>query len=396
MTKPVSPAINREFASCFCEIEKKHLEIRKRLNSLTAHGEALEEMLANELTPFEDWRYPIMDRLGEITNDFNQLSKMKHQEFIRNSTYYEIVQEAPFYRRIMKKPNGYAGDAEMMSYIYRNAFEGETPFGKFLHKHAVSTKACQAVRNRKKYLTENILKKKKGKILSLAAGPSQEIKEVISSNQNNGFQFLALDHDLETVKKYRSRNNSSQFIYAVANAFQFISGNYFAARPREYLEKYCSPRTDFTGFQRIFSFIKYEIIELRHQRFDMIYSAGLYDYIKTFQLDDSKGTVALTRSLFDLLKNGGVLIVGNFNRNNPKDLVFVMEYVYDWQLYYRNRSELLEFARSIDEKDIKNIEIIEEPLGINYFLKIDQLLLLFVHYFQMEYQIQYKSCYCRD
>ena len=53
------------------------------------------------------------------------------------------------FRRIINKPNGYAGDAQMMTFIYRNQFEGKTPFGMFLHKHAVSTKACQAVRNRK-------------------------------------------------------------------------------------------------------------------------------------------------------------------------------------------------------------------------------------------------------
>ena len=76
--------------------------------------------------------------------------------------------------------------------------------------------------------------------------------------------------------------------------------------------------------------------------------------------------------MFDLLRSDGVLIVGNFNKNNPRDLVFVMEYVYDWQLIYRDREDLLEFARSIDEKKIKNIEIIEEPLGINYFLKVQK------------------------
>ena len=363
-------AIDKEFENLFQELEKKHLEIRSRLNSLSVDGDKLEKELEYELSSFEPWRFPIMDKLGEITGQFDKYNKNRHQAFIKKSEYYKAIQEAPFYWRIINKPNGYPGDAEMMSYIYRNTFEGNTPFGKFLHKHAVSTKACQAVRNRKKYLAEQILNRT-GKILSLAAGPSKEIREVMASS-NNGRQFLALDHDLETLMKYRLDGNSPQFTYALANAFQFISGNYFAARPRGIFEKYCSPRTDFTGFQKLFSFLKYEMIELKHQRFDMIYSAGLYDYIKTYQLDDSKGTVGLTKSLFDLLNPGGVLIVGNFNRNNPRDLVFVMEYVYDWQLIYRDRVDLMEFARSIDETEIKSIEIIEEPLGINYFLKIER------------------------
>ena len=366
----MNKAIKKEFKSLFHELETKHLDIRKKLNSLTVTGQALEEKLNEELESFESWRFPVMDKLGEITGEFTGAQKKRHQDYIRRSKYFEIIQEAPFYWRIINKPNGYPGDAEMMSYIYRDTFEGDTHFGKFLHKHAVSTKACQAVRNRKKYLAEQILQIN-GKILSLAAGPSKEIKEVISSN-GNGRQFLALDHDLETLKKYKSHEKSPQFIYALANAFQLISGNCFAVRPRNLFEKYCSPRTDFTGFQKLFSFIKYEMIELNYHSFDMIYSAGLYDYIKTFQLDDSKGTVGLTRCLFDLLRSGGTLIVGNFNKNNPRDLVFVMEYVYDWQLIYRDREDVLEFARSIDDKKIKSIDIIEEPLGINYFLKVQK------------------------
>lgn len=363
-------AIDKQFKSLFCDVEKKHLDMWKRLNAFTETGEVLEEKLHNEFSDFESWRYPVMDKLGEISQTFDSSQKTRHQEYIRNSKYFEIVQEAPFYWRIINKPNGYAGDAEMMSYIYRNSFEGDTPFGKFLHKHAVSTKSCQAVRNRKDYLTAKILDKK-GKILSLAAGPSKEIRDVMG-NGKNGHQFIALDHDLATLKKYRFPENSPHFTYALANAFQLISGNYFVARPRGIFEKYCSPRTDFTGLQKIFSFIKYEMIELKHYWFDMVYSAGLFDYITTFQLDDTKGTVGLTKNLFNLLNSGGVLIVGNFTKNNPRDLVFVMEYVYDWQLIYRDQVELMEFTRSIDTREIKNIEIIEEPLGINYFLKIEK------------------------
>ena len=289
---------------------------------------------------------------------------------IKNSKYIKIVQEAPFYWRIINKPNGYAGDAEMMCYIYRNDFEGDTPFGKFLHKHAINTKACQSVRNRKRYLAEQIVKTKGGNILSLAAGPAQEIKEILTNGNNNGYRFFALDHDLDTLKKYKHQEDSDAFTYALANAFQIISGNCTAFKPRKLFERYCYPRRDFRGVRKVFSSLKYNLIDLKAQQFDLIYSAGLYDYIETFQLDDSRGTVALTKNLFDLLREGGSLIVGNFNRNNPRDLRFVMEYIFDWQLIHRDQYEVMEFARSIDADKIKKIEIIEEPLGINYFLKI--------------------------
>jgi hypothetical protein len=80
----------------------------------------------------------------------------------------------------------------------------------------------------------------------------------------------------------------------------------------------------------------------------------------------------LTKNLFDLVKPGGSLIVGNFNHNNPRDLKFVMEYIYDWQLIYRGKYDMLELARAIPGEKIADIRIVEEDLGINYFLKIDK------------------------
>ncbi len=364
--------IDKGFKTLFSELEKRHIEIRKRVNSFTEKGDELEKRLSEEIEIFDPWRFYKMDRLGEITSNFDVEQKKAHQRFVQGTKYYKIVQEAPFYWRIINKPNGYAGDAEMMSFIYRNQFEGKTPFGMFLHKHAVTTKACQAVNNRKKYLTEQILKTNRGRILSLAAGPAQEIRDIIDKNKENTFKFLALDHDLDTLQRFNIPNKSPQFTYALVNAFQLIAGKYSVAKPRHFLEKYCYPRRDFAGLRKIFSSLKYEMIELQKEKFDLIYSAGLFDYIQTFPLDNSKGTVALTKNLFNIVKPGGSLIVGNFNHSNPRDLRFVMEYIYDWQLIYRDKLDMFEFAKTINENDIKDIQIVEEPTGINYFLKIDK------------------------
>ncbi len=364
--------IDDSFKTRFNELEKKHLEIRAKLNSFSENGNELEERLSEELIIFEPWRLHKMDQLAEITSKFDKKQKKAHIEFIKDTEYHKIVQEAPFYWRIINKPNGYAGDAEMMSFIYRNQFEGKTPFGMFLNKHATTTKACQSVRYRKDYLAEQILKTNGGQILSLAAGPAQEIREILVDKRRNGFQFLALDHDLDTLQRFNISNTSGQFTYALANAYQIINEKYHVVKPRNFMVKYCYPRRDFKGFRKIFSSLKYESIDLKNKEFDLIYSAGLYDYIKTNQLDDSKGTVALTKNLFNLLKPGGSLIIGNFNHNNPRDLKFVMEYIYDWQIIHRNRYDMFDFVRTISKNDIKDIRIIEEPMGINYFLKIDK------------------------
>ncbi|MCJ8499788.1 hypothetical protein [Desulfatitalea alkaliphila] len=362
--------LNPTFVKCFKELEAGHLALRHKLNKLTLKGDALEEKLARELTLFENWRIALMDPLGRIAESFHNGDAEPHRAFVRSSRYFEAVQEAPFYWQIINKPNGYAGDAQMMSFIYRNQFEGKTPFGMLLHKHAVSTKACQAVRNRKLFLTQEITKLNGGKVLSLAAGPAQEIRELLDVYTEDPYHFLALDHDMDTLKAYDISDREPRFKYALANAFQIISGNYMAARPRRLMVNFCSPRKDFRGLRFALSPLKYEMSYLKKESFDLIYSSGLYDYIKTFPLDDSKGTVALTRNLFELLRPGGSLVVGNFTFGNPVDLKFVMEYVYHWFLFYRDEQDMLEFARAIPEEQIEDIQVFKESLGINYFLKI--------------------------
>lgn len=365
-------SLSNEFVKIFDELEAGHLAMRDKLNSLTDKGSELEKRLTEELDPFEKWRFDLMDRLGFLTTQFQNGDDKVHRSFICESKYFHAVQEAPFYYRIINKPNGYAGDAQMMDFIYRNQFEGKTPFGMFLHKHAVSTKACQAVRNRKLYLTREIVKANGGSILSLAAGPAQEIRELLDVYRDDNSCFLALDHDMETLKTYDVSDREPRFKYALANAFQIIAGNYMTARPRKLMAQFCSPRKDFQGFRLVFNPLKYEMNYLQKGSFDLIYSSGLYDYIQTFPLDDSKGTVALTKNLFDLLKPGGSLIVGNFSQSNPQDLKFVMEYIYHWFLYHRDEQDILEFARAIPEEAIEDIRIVKESLGINYFLKIEK------------------------
>lgn len=362
--------INDRFKKLFNELESGHIDIRERVDSFTEEGCELESRLSAEIERFDTWRFQLMDALAEISDNFRPDQRKAHQHHIQTTRYYQIVQEAPFYWRIMNKPNGYPGDAHMMNYIYQNTFEGRTNFGRFLHKHAVSTKACQSVRNRKVCLIEQIQEIKGNKILSLAAGPAMEIREFLEKTPDNHLSFMALDHDMETLIKFRPANHNARFRYALANAFTLMAGNYQTAIPRDLMLRFCYPRRDFRGFRKIFVPLKYELVDLQPEDFDLVYSAGLYDYIKTYPLDDTKGTAGLTKNLFGLVKPGGKLIVGNFNYNNPRDLRFVMEYIYDWKLIYREESEMYEFLRAIPKSEIKDVQLITEPAGINYFLKI--------------------------
>ena len=111
--------IDKNFKTFFSELEKRHVEIRIKVNFFSTNGRELEGRLSEEIEIYEPWRLDIMSQLSAITSNFDDEQKKAYQKFIQDTKYYEIVQDAPFYWRIINKPNGYAGDAEMMNFIYR-------------------------------------------------------------------------------------------------------------------------------------------------------------------------------------------------------------------------------------------------------------------------------------
>jgi extracellular factor (EF) 3-hydroxypalmitic acid methyl ester biosynthesis protein len=366
--------IDPQFKNVFSDMENEYLLLRQKLNSVAERGNDLEDRLTEELACTDNLAsyHNQTAHLFDIAESFNTIEKESHRQFVRNSAFSKIIQEAPYYWRIINKPEGYTGDAEMMRIIYDSQFEGNTPFGMLMHKHATLCDACQAVRNRRHFLKQQI-HSKKGKILSIAAGPAMEMLDVLSTEQSKDtYHFHAFDHDIKTIQKVARQCSDPRLQYLVGNAFNLIKGNYKVAIPRKGMITFCQPRKDFKGINRFVSPVKYRFRSLEENNYDLVYSAGLYDYIKTYSNEHSKGTIALTEKLFRLVKPGGSLVIGNFSHKNPKDLKFVMEYICDWVLIHRTRQEMLDFAQTIPDREIRNIEVLEEPLGINYFLKIDK------------------------
>jgi extracellular factor (EF) 3-hydroxypalmitic acid methyl ester biosynthesis protein len=94
--------------------------------------------------------------------------------------------------------------------------------------------------------------------------------------------------------------------------------------------------------------------------FDAIYSSGLFDYLSA-----STATI-LTRNLFARLAPGGKLLVGNMVPENPGR--WIMEQHLDWHLTYRSRAEQLEIARRAAPN--AHVQILEEETGVNPFVEL--------------------------
>lgn len=357
--------VSNDVVAEFEKFKAWHFELKKSLDKLKlSDNEELE--LLNEILPKHKAAYFEKIRiLGLITKNYTKIQKKLFFNIISKSGLHEILKGAPYFYHSIFKPRGYPGDAEMMSLVYRNDFEGTDLFSKLMHKIGTDCDACVAIRNRKSLLHDSFFDLKEGKVLSLAAGPAQEIYEYTEKLDN--LDFLALDHDIETLKN--ASKNNRKLGYGIINAFHLIKGNKRYLVPRGNRLNRCNPKKDTKGIKQLLLPLKYSVNNLKDDEFDLIYSAGLFDYIKTFE-DQRKGTIALTKELFDSLKPGGRMLIGNISPELSIGVKWAMECLCDWYLIHRTKEEVLQFASSIPKDRIASIDVVSEETGVNWFLDI--------------------------
>lgn len=251
-----------------------------------------------------------------------------------------FVQQAPFVRRTNQKPRGYQGDSEMMRMIYANDWQGPTLLGKLMHKYFISVPAAEAVRNRRALIAEDMRASaersptKPIEVLSVACGPAQEVADIFRTHDDfSSFKVTLLDQDPE----------------ALSEAEQNIQRAESRSRGKANVQY---------EKQSIGALLRPGATRERLGTFDFIYSMGLYDY-----LDEATAT-KLTSALFDMLKPGGTLLLGNYS-SRCSDAV-MMEYWLDWPLVYRNEEE---FARLLSPSRSQDVTVGFESAGVQMFLR---------------------------
>jgi hypothetical protein len=98
----------------------------------------------------------------------------------------------------------------------------------------------------------------------------REIEEVLCQESTDGsYRFLALEHDIKSLRHVRLRLPDDRLQYGIANAFQIIKKNYAVAFPRDYALMRCNPRNDFKRFSKFLAPMKYKVSRLTGQSFDL-------------------------------------------------------------------------------------------------------------------------------
>lgn len=300
-------------------------------------------LIKTEEQKFKNFLDEKLAELELLVKDFNTEEHQCHGFYFRKQLWNFLLC-SPLMARSNLKPMGYSGDSEIMKMIYLNDLLGDSTFSKLLYKHGVDHTAAQSVRNRIILIVKLIKDFQKNayaplldklKILSVGSGPAFEMLDIFKSFHDcNKYYFSLLDQDPKALSEATTLIQTIEKELKAKIDVDLIKG---------------SIRT--TIFSRLF----------KHKwgQFDIIYSLGLFDY-----LSSTVAKAVITR-LFQMLKPGGEMVIGNFHTSNPSR--YYMEYWCDWVLNLRTEEEFIELSADIPSA---NRSIIFEDTGSQMFLHI--------------------------
>lgn len=224
------------------------------------------------------------------------------------------------------KPYGYAGDFQIIDYIYTFKKSQKKEFvnwDNYFHQHS----APQAVRNRKDFFVAEIsrhLRNRPISLLNVASGPGRDLNEIYEQLESpNNLTTTCVDLDERAIQYAKT-----------------VCGNYL--QQIEFVHK---------------NILRYKT----RKKFDVIWSAGLFDYF------NDKAFILALKMFQCWLAPEGEIIVGNFSTYNPSRAY--MEIFGEWYLIHRSFDELIRLSKEAGFS-ASSIRVEKEPLGVNLFLRL--------------------------
>jgi extracellular factor (EF) 3-hydroxypalmitic acid methyl ester biosynthesis protein len=253
---------------------------------------------------------------------------------------------SPFVYRTFQKPLGYAGDYEVVNMMFREPYEGASLFAKVVNTYALQLPPIVAHRHRINFLVETLgqetlriaRQNRQANIYNLGCGPAQEVQRFLAENPlADSALFTLADFNEETLA------HTNRVLSEVKRRYQRATGIQLLRRSVQQTIKE-GDRT----IQRPTS-----------QRFDMVYCAGLFDYLS------DKVCRKLLDILYEMLAPGGLLVVTNVDTHPSRA---EMEHFLEWHLVHRTTAQLRGLAPSRVSQD--ELNVLQDPTGVNRFMCI--------------------------
>jgi Methyltransferase domain. len=210
----------------------------------------------------------------------------------------------PFTNWSNRKPRGYSGDAGLLDFVYGHEAQSAevaaaTELGRDIYEMTRNAPSCAAVRERldilAKYVDQTADRVQDAEVLAVAAGHLRESAKSAAGHKGRIKKWVALDQDPESISVIESCGVSC--VEATPGSVRDI-----IARP------------------------------LKYGTFDLVYSAGLYDYL------EHKVAVKVTQRCLQMLKPGGSYLFANFADDIPED--GYMESFMRWELILRSEDDI--------------------------------------------------------
>jgi len=263
---------------------------------------------------FQDTFDSNIDKIAEdILYSEKTAVKVDRLRNVFKKRYRQYFLYGEFVKWSFEKPFGYPGDFKIIDDIYLNQ-PRTVGFDRLWDNKYQELDASKATRERKedfKRIINDIVKSRKGQdihIMNLGTGSAREIKELLETNSDNHLSKVVFDcYDFENdAIEYAKKllHNSSNVNFFKKNVIRLA--------------------------------LKKDINQEIPWKYDLIYSMGLFDYL------DEKIAVKLIGNLKKLLNKNGVMVVTNYREKDTNASAYLMEWVAEWNLIYRNEVEFKE------------------------------------------------------
>jgi SAM-dependent methyltransferase len=241
---------------------------------------------------------------------------------VRAHPLHELLLQSPFTRRAFQKPRGYAGDAEIIDFIYGCPVRSHhrTTLGESLYSWEFEMPGCRSVRHRRVLFAREIDKAAANRattaVLSIACGHLREA-ELSVAVRHRSVNITALDQDRASLA-------------VVAREYGAFGVTAQPGTIGDVLKR----RVTLAGF-------------------NLTYASGLYDYL------EAGLATKLTAALFQTLAPGGRLIIANFTPNTQE--AGYIEACMDWHLIYRNEQQMGALTASVPSAQIAGLGQYRDP-----------------------------------
>jgi SAM-dependent methyltransferase len=243
----------------------------------------------------------------------------------------DLIHRGPLTRSAFAKTRGYAGDATTLDLIYGiNRVDSFESFEESLFRWEYQTHSCRGVRARRDRLAEAIDRAAETqpapRILSVACGHLREAALSGALSRKQVGEFVALDQDPRSLEQVE-RDYGALGVHPFEGSVRGLLGD------------------------------RYDL-----GQFDLIYSAGLYDYLAP------PTARRLTATLFRRLTPGGRLLLANFAPSLPD--IGYMEACMDWCLIYRDEADIASLTSEIPQDLLQHQRTYRDAVGHIVYLEL--------------------------